>query len=399
MSLENDGACVDAAEISEHTGISHSQEKTMSQVPFIDLKTQYQALKSQIDERIQKVLEHGAYVNGPEILELEKKLCEFTGAKYALACASGTDALVVPLMALGIGQGDEVITTTFSFIATAEAIYLAGATPVYVDIDPVTYNMDISKIEAAITPKTKAIMPVSLYGLMPDFAKINAIAKKHNLSVIEDAAQSFGATQGGKRSCSLTTAAGTSFFPAKPLGCYGDGGAIFTNDENLYKAMKEIREHGSEKRYYHTRLGVNARLDTLQCAILLAKMERYGWEIEQRNRVANRYAQAFAQVKADGFQYPTVPADNMSVWAQYTLAVKDRAAFQKKMTELGVPTSVHYPHIMPDQPWYKAQLKTSAPQDWNKSRWAAEHVISIPIYPDMDEATQDRVIDAVKKSL
>lgn len=371
----------------------------MSQVPFIDLKTQYKALKSQIDERIQKVLEHGAYVNGPEIVELEKKLCEFTGAKYALACASGTDALVVPLMALGIGQGDEVITTTFSFIATAESIYLAGATPVYVDIDPGTYNIDISKIEAAITPKTKAIMPVSLYGLMPDFAKINAIAKKHNLHVIEDAAQSFGATQGGKRSCSLTTAAGTSFFPAKPLGCYGDGGAIFTNDENLYKAMKEIREHGSEKRYYHTRLGVNARLDTLQCAILLAKMERYGWEIEQRNRVADRYAKAFASIKTDGFQYPTVPSDNMSVWAQYTLAVKDRADFQKKMTDLGVPTSVHYPHIMPDQPWYKAQLKASTPQDWNKSRWAAEHVCSIPIYPDMDEATQDRVIDAVKKSL
>lgn len=368
------------------------------QIPFIDLKTQYQALKSNIDARIQKVLDHGAYVNGPEITELEKKLAEFTGTRFALACASGTDALVIPLMALGIGHGDEVITTNFSFIATAETIVLAGATPVYVDIDPVTYNIDPAKIEAAITPKTKAIMPVSLYGYMADFEKINAIAKKHNLHVIEDAAQSFGALQNGKRSCSATVAAGTSFFPAKPLGCYGDGGAIFTNDETLYKAMKEIREHGSESRYYHTRLGVNGRLDTIQCAILLAKLERYPWEIEQRNRIAERYNQAFKDLKVEGFAYPIVASGNTSVWAQYTLAVKDRATFQKKLTELGVPTSVHYPRIMPDQPWYKSQLK--GPQsDWAVGRWAAEHVISLPMYPDMDTTIQDRIIDAVKKSL
>lgn len=370
----------------------------MSQVPFIDLKTQYQALKTQIDERIHKVLEHGAYVNGPEINELEKKLAEFTGTKFALACASGTDALIVPMMALNIGQGDEVITSTFSFIASAEAICLVGATPVYVDIDPVTFNIDPAKIEAAITPKTKAIVPVSLYGQIADMDKINAIAQKHRLHVLEDAAQSFGALQNGKRSCSMGIASGTSFFPAKPLGCYGDGGAAFTNDENLYKIMKEVREHGSESRYYHTRLGVNARLDTLQCAILLAKMERYPWEIEQRNRVANRYNEAFSGIKTEGFTYPTVRPNNTSVWAQYTLTVKDRPTFQKKLTELGVPTSVHYPRIMPDQPWYKSQLK-GTPQDWSISRWAAEHVVSLPMYPDMDNATQDRVIDAVKKSL
>jgi UDP-2-acetamido-2-deoxy-ribo-hexuluronate aminotransferase len=371
----------------------------MSQVPFIDLKTQYKALKSQIDERIHKVLEHGAYVNGPEILELENKLAEFTGAKYALACASGTDALVVPLMAMGIGPGDEVITTTFSFVATAESIYLTGATPVYIDIDPVTYNIDTTKIEAAITPRTKAIMPVSLYGLMADFDKINAIAAKHNLMVLEDSAQSFGALQNGKRSGSVTTAAGTSFFPAKPLGAYGDAGAVFTSDEGLYKIMKEVREHGSESRYYHTRLGINARLDTLQCAILLAKMERYPWEIEQRNRVAKRYTEALSSIKAEGFSTPTIAPGNTSVWAQYTLTVNDRTSFAKKMTDLGVATSVHYPRIMPDQPWYKTQLKASDPQDWNVSRWAAAHVVSLPMYPDMDDATQDRVIDAVRKSV
>ncbi|MBX2993928.1 MAG: DegT/DnrJ/EryC1/StrS family aminotransferase [Bdellovibrionaceae bacterium] len=370
----------------------------MSQIPFIDLKAQYKALKPKIDARIMAVLEHGAYVNGPEVVELETKLAAFTGTKYALACASGTDALMVPLMALGIGQGDEVITTAFSFIATAETIVLAGATPVYIDIDPITYNMDPKKIEAAITSKTKAIMPVSLYGQMPDMDAINAIAKKHGLHVIEDTAQSFGAKYKGKRSGSMTIAAGTSFFPAKPLGCYGDGGAIFTNDDNLYKAMKEIREHGSETRYYHTRLGINGRLDTLQCAILLAKMERYEWEISARQKIAENFGKAFASIKAEGFSYPKVADGCESVWAQYTLTVRDRAGFQKRMTELGVPTSIHYPRIMPDQPWYKENLK-SPQHDWSQSRWAAENVISIPMYPDMDEATQNKVIDGVKKAL
>jgi UDP-2-acetamido-2-deoxy-ribo-hexuluronate aminotransferase len=367
-------------------------------VPFIDLKTQYKALKSNIDSRIQAVLEHGAYVNGPEIAELEKNLASFVGVKYALACASGTDALVIPLMALNIGPGDEVITTAFSFIATAETICLAGAKPVYVDVDPLTFNIDPKKIEAAITPKTKAIMPVSLYGQVADMNEINAIAKKHNLHVIEDSAQSFGASYNGQRSCSLTIAAGTSFFPAKPLGCYGDGGAIFTNDENLFKVMKEIREHGSEVRYYHTRLGVNGRLDTIQCAILLAKMERYQWEIDQRNRVAKRYSEAFAKVSGKkDFSFPHIKPNNVSVWAQYTLTVENRAEFQKKLQELGVPTAVHYPRTMPDQPWYAKQL--DRPIEIPISRWLADHVISLPMYPDMDDKTVDVVIDAVLKSL
>ncbi|WP_413943173.1 DegT/DnrJ/EryC1/StrS family aminotransferase [Bdellovibrio sp. HCB-162] len=364
-------------------------------IPFIDLKSQYKALKTSIDSRIHKVLEHGAYVNGPEVVELEQTLAKYVGTKHCLTIANGTDALWVPLMALGIGQGDEVITTAFSFIATAETIVLAGAKPIYVDIDPKTFNIDPNKIEAAITPRTKAIMPVSLYGQMPDMDKINAIAKKHNLHVIEDAAQSFGARYKDHRSGSMTTATGTSFFPAKPLGCYGDGGAIFTNDDNLAKIIKEIREHGSESRYYHTRLGINGRLDTIQCAVLLAKMERYDWELEQRQRVADRYNDAFSSIKAEGFTTPFVDATCKSAWAQYTLTVKDRAGFQKKMSDAGVPTSIHYPRIMPDQPWYKEH--TADPkQELPIARWAAEHVISLPMYPDMDNATQDKIIAAVK---
>jgi len=368
------------------------------QIPFIDLKTQYKALKSDIDARIQKVLDHGAYINGPEVTELEKKLVEFTGAKAALACANGTDALLIPMMALGIGAGDEVITTAFSFIATAETIVLAGATPVYVDIDPKTFNLDPAQVEKAITSKTKAIMPVSLYGQLPDMEALQAIAKKHGLHIIEDAAQSFGATFKGKRSCSLTVASGTSFFPAKPLGAYGDGGAMFTNDEKLSVVMKEIREHGSESRYYHTRLGMNARLDTMQCAILLSKLERYPWEIEQREKIARRFNEAFSSIKTKDFSYPTVAAGHQSVWAQYTVTVGDRATFQKKLQEAGVPTSIHYPRIMPDQPWYK-QNANKCVGDLQHARWAAEHVISLPMYPDMDDKTQNYIIEQVLKAV
>lgn len=368
------------------------------QIPFIDLKTQYQALKENIDSRIHKVLEHGAYINGPEVVELEKKMVEFTGAKTALACANGTDALLIPLMALGIGPGDEVITTAFSFIATAETIVLAGATPVYVDIDPKTYNMDPKQVEKAITSKTKAIMPVSLFGQMPAMDELETIAKKHGLYIIEDAAQSFGAKFKGRRSCSWTVAAGTSFFPAKPLGAYGDGGAMFANDEKICLAMKEIREHGSESRYYHTRLGLNARLDSIQCAILIAKLERYPWEIEQREKVAQRYQAGLSGLKAENFSIPYVAPDHQSVWAQYTLTVKDRATFAKKLQEVGVPTSIHYPRIMPEQPWYKANANKCI-GDLQHSRWAADHVISIPMYPDMDANKQDYVIEQIKKVL
>ena len=368
-------------------------------VPFIDLKSQYLALKNSIDSRIQKVLESGAYINGPEVAELEQKLAQHTGSKHCLAVASGTDALLIPMMALGIGPGDEVITSAFSFIATAETIVLSGATPIYVDIDKKTFNLDVKKIEAAITPKTKAIVPVSLYGQAADLDEINEIAKKHNLFVIEDTAQSYGAKYKNKKSGACTTAAGTSFYPAKPLGCYGDGGAIFTNDDKLHIAMKEIREHGSEKRYYHTRLGVNGRLDTIQCAILLAKLERYDWEVEARNKIATNFTQSFAGLeKIDPqFSTPYVKPNHVSVWAQYTVTVTHRDIFQKKMQELGVPTTVHYPMTMPDQPWYKAN--TPLRHDITHSRWAANHVISLPMYPDMSLENQNKVIAAVKQAV
>jgi UDP-2-acetamido-2-deoxy-ribo-hexuluronate aminotransferase len=365
-------------------------------IPFIDLKSQYKALKTNIDARIQKVLDSGAYIGGPEIAELEQKLAAHTGTKHCLAVASGTDALLLPMMALGIGRGDEVITTAFSFIATAETIVLAGATPVYVDIDKKTFNIDIKKIEAAITPRTKAIVPVSLYGQVADLEEINEIAKKHNLFVIEDTAQSYGAKYKDKKSGACTIAAGTSFYPAKPLGCYGDGGAIFTNDDKLHIAMKEIREHGSEKRYYHTRLGVNARLDTIQCAILLAKLERYDWEVEARNKIADQYTKAFVGFdKYDPmFSTPMIKSGNISVWAQYTLTITNREIFQKKMQELGVPTTVHYPMTMPDQPWYKAN--TPLIHDITTARWAAAHVVSLPMFPDMTSDQCQTVIAAVK---
>ncbi len=365
-------------------------------IPFVDLKTQYQALKPDILKRIEAVLEHGGFINGPEVAELETKLAEFTGAKYALTCASGTDALTIPMMALGIKPGDEVITTAFSFIATAETIILAGATPVFIDIEKDTFNMDVRQIEKMITPKTKAIAPVSLYGQVGDMQEINEIAAKHNLWVIEDAAQSFGARYKNQRSCHTSLVGGTSFFPAKPLGCYGDGGAIFTDDEKLFKVMKEVREHGSESRYHHTRLGMNGRLDTLQCAILLSKLTRYEWEITQRQKIAAKYNAAFSQIKQDGFSIPVVRKDRDSVWAQYTLALDNRAVFQKKLTDLGIPTSVHYPRTMPDQPWYEGKFKTG---DIKVARWAADHVISLPMSADLSDSAQDQIIDAVLKSL
>ncbi|MGB4345981.1 MAG: DegT/DnrJ/EryC1/StrS family aminotransferase, partial [Burkholderiaceae bacterium] len=258
-------------------------------IEFIDLKTQQARIRDKIDAGIQRVLAHGQYILGPEVAELEEKLAAFVGAKYCITCANGTDALQIAQMALGIGPGDEVITPGFTYIATAETVALLGAKPVYVDIDPRTYNLDPQLLEAAITPRTKAIIPVSLYGQCAAMDAINAIAAKHGIPVIEDAAQSFGATYKGKRSCNLTTIACTSFFPSKPLGCYGDGGAIFTNDDELAKVMRQIARHGQDRRYHHIRVGVNSRLDTLQAAILLPKLEIFEEEIQLRQQVAQTY--------------------------------------------------------------------------------------------------------------
>ncbi len=368
-----------------------------AKIEFIDLKAQYRALKTSIDARIQKVLDHGQYIMGPEVAELEQKLAAYTGSKHAITCSSGTEALLMSMMALDIGRGDEVITTPFTFAATAEMIVLAGATPVFVDIERDTCLMDVSKIEAKITSRTKAIMPVSLYGQVCDMDAINALAARHgNIAVIEDAAQSFGASYSGesgvkRKSCNLSTIGCTSFFPSKPLGCYGDGGAIFTNDDALAKAMREIRVHGQERRYYHTRVGVGGRMDTLQCAIVLAKLERFDWEIERRLDLGKKYNQAlaFSGVTANPV---TVRADRDCVWAQFTVLLEGRAELQGKLQALGVPTAIHYPISLNRQPAYRNDI--SAEETVN-SHWAADRVMSLPMSADLDELTLQRVVDAL----
>lgn len=364
----------------------------MKTIPFIDLKAQYQALREPIQSRIQKVLDHGAFIMGPEVEEVEKLLAKFTGVKHAIACSSGTDASILAFMALGVGPGDEVIMPAFSFIATAETALLVGAVPVYVDIDPQTFNLDIRQLEKALTPKTKAIHPVSLYGQPADMDEINAFAKRHNLFVIEDGAQSFGAQYKGGRSCGLSLVGVTSFFPAKPLGCYGDGGAAFTNDDGIAEAMREVRNHGQKTRYYHTRIGVNGRLDSLQCAILIPKLERFPWELEQRTRLAMRFNQAFKELNGKGVVVPHLAKDRTSSWAQYTLQVTGRDAFQKAMTEKGIPTAVHYPRTMPDQPAYQNNGRIVSIE---VSRKMANVVVSLPLFPDMSSEQQDYVIEQV----
>lgn len=368
----------------------------MKTIPFIDLKAQYQALRNPIQQRIDKVLEHGQFVMGPEVEELERGLAAFVGTKHALTCSSGTDAAILAMMALGIGAGDEVIVPAFSFIATAETVHLVGATPVYVDVDPKTYNMEVKALEKAISSKTKAIQPVSLYGQPAEMNEINAFAQKHGLHVIEDAAQSFGATYFGKRSCNLSLIGVTSFFPAKPLGCYGDGGAVFTNRDDLAEAMKEIRVHGSKARYYHTRIGINGRLDTLQCAIMIPKLERFPWELEQRSLRADRFNKAFRELEGKGIVLPVLADHRTSAWAQYTLQVPNRDQFQKRLQEKGVPTAVHYPRTMADQPAYKDLGRI---MNIEVSRKLADSVVSLPLYPDMTDDIQDYVIEHVMKAL
>ena len=358
-------------------------------IPFIDLKAQYKSLQPQIQERINRVLEHGQYIMGSEVKELEDKLQAFTRAKYCITVASGTDALLISLMALGIEPGDEIITTPFTFVATAEVIVFLGAKPVFVDIEPDTCNIDASKIEAKITKKTKAIMPVSLYGQVADMDQINAIATKHRLPVIEDAAQSFGAEYKSNKSCNLSTIGCTSFFPSKPLGCYGDGGAIFTNDDAIAKACREIRVHGQSQRYVHTRVGVGGRMDTLQCAVLLAKLERFNWEIAQRQRIGQRYHERLA---ADEIGLVSVRPDRTSVYAQYTVLVPDREALQKRLSEAGIPTAVHYPVPLNEQPAYK---HLCCPDCTPIAQNVAKLVMSLPMSPDLSDEDQDRIVSAL----
>jgi UDP-2-acetamido-2-deoxy-ribo-hexuluronate aminotransferase len=358
---------------------------------FIDLKAQYTALRENINARIQTVLDHGQYIMGPEVKELEDKLAVYTGAKHCITVASGTEALLIALMALDIKAGDEVITTPFSFIATAEVIVLLGAKPVFVDIEPDTCNINANLIEAKITSRTRAIMPVSLYGQPADMDEINAIAAKYGLTVIEDAAQSFGATYKGKKSGNLSTIGCTSFFPSKPLGCYGDGGAIFTSDDSLAQAMREIRVHGQSRRYVHTRIGVGGRMDTIQCAVVLAKLERFEWEIEQRLRIGSRYNQLFSGKIETIIQR----SDRTSVFAQYTVKVESREKVQASLIEAGIPTAVHYPVPMHLQPAY-AHL--CWPECCPVSVDAARKVMSLPMGPDLSGSDQYRIAEVVASS-
>ena len=366
-------------------------------IPFIDLKSQYKALEESIKTRINKVLEHGQYIMGPEVAELEQVLADYVGVKHCITASSGTDTLLIAMMALDIKPGDEVITTPFTFISTGEMIVLIGAKPVFVDIDPVSYNIDPSKIEAAITSRTRAIMPVSLYGQCADFDAINVIAKKHGLAVIEDAAQSFGATYKGKRSCGLSTIGSTSFFPSKPLGAYGDGGALFTDDDNLAAAMRQIRVHGQEKRYYHARIGMNGRLDTIQAAVLLAKMERFDWEVEQRKRIGSLYTQLIREAGLESAPHsistPTIAAHNDCVFAQYTVRVKNRDQMQQKLQAAGVPTAVHYPIPLHLQPAFAGKYETSGQYPHAES--ASQEVMSLPMHPYLKDEEVERIVGAL----
>jgi len=357
---------------------------------FCDLKSQYRRLKADIDAGIQRVLDHGQYILGPEVAELEEKLAAYTGAQYCTTVANGTDALQIALMALGVGPGDEVITPGFTYIATAESVALLRAKPVYVDIDPRTYNLDPSLLEAAITPSTKAIIPVSLYGQCADFDAINAIAARHGITVIEDAAQSFGASYKGRKSCNLSTIACTSFFPSKPLGCYGDGGAVFTSDEELAKVIRQIARHGQDRRYHHIRVGVNSRLDTVQAAVLLFKLELFAEEIELRQQVAARYASKLAGLEL--FTVPQIETHNLSVYAQYTLRTPRREAVLEVLKEAGVPTAIHYPLPLNRQPAVRDDAAILPHGDR-----AADEVFSMPMHPYLTEEAQDRIAAALAR--
>lgn len=354
-------------------------------IPFFDLTAQQAHLKTEIDANIAKVLAHGKYILGPEVAELEESLVDYTGAKYCITCANGTDALQIALMALGIGPGDEVITPSFSYIATAEATALLGAKPIYVDVDPHTFNIDARQIEAQISSRTKAIIPVSLYGQPADFKEINEIANKYGIAVIEDAAQSFGAEYNGKKSCNLSTIGCTSFFPTKPLGCYGDGGAIFTSDENLATLIRQIARHGQEKRYQHVRVGVNSRLDTLQAAILLPKLKILDQEIEARNQLSNFYTENLSDQIS--FTPPKIKSKCYSAWAQYTLMCDDRTKLKDSLAKNDIPTAVHYPLPLNRQP---AVLDPSVKLPIGDE--LAEKVLSLPIHAYMDMSTRQRIV-------
>lgn len=361
-------------------------------IEFIDLRAQQERIRESLNNRLQRVLQHGQYILGPEVEELEQKLADYVGAKFCITCANGTDALQIAQMALGIGPGDEVITPGFTYIATAETVALLGAKPIYADIDSRTYNLDPQCLEQAVTERTKAIVPVSLFGQPADFEKINNIAEKYRIPVIEDAAQSFGASYKGKLSCNLTTVACTSFFPSKPLGCYGDGGAIFTNDEDLAAVIRQVSRHGQSRRYFHVRIGVNSRLDSLQAAVLLTKLEVFDSEVEMRRNVAAVYDQLLREVGITS--YPYVAPGSTSVYAQYTVRVPNRDRVQVSLKNSGIPSTVHYPIPLNKQPAV-ADDQVNLPVGDRIS----DEVLSIPMHPYLTEPQQKFIVNALAKAI
>lgn len=358
-------------------------------IPFFDLAAQQDNIKHEIDKRIANVLSHGKYILGPEVSELEERLCDYTGAEFCITCANGTDALQISLMAIGVGPGDEVIMPAFSYISAAEATALLGAKPVYVDVYPTSYNINSEKLEEKITKRTKAIIPVSLYGQPADFQTVNKIAKKYNLIVIEDGAQSFGAEQLGQKSCNLTDIGCTSFFPTKPLGCYGDGGAIFTSNEELAKRLRMVSRHGQTKKYHHEIVGINSRLDTLQAAILLPKLEILDWEIERRNNIALKLNDKFSYIPQ--LTYPKINSGNKSAWAQYTLQSTDAKSLQMHLKNAGVPTFVHYPKTLDQQP-----AVNSAQKNLHVSHQLAKSVFSLPVHAYLNETQIDQMTTSIQ---
>lgn len=360
-------------------------------IPFVDLKAQYKAREAEILSRIGGVLNHGQYIMGPEVSELEQKLCSYTGANNCITVGSGTDALLISLMAIGVKPGDEIITTPFTFIATAEVIVLLGAIPVFVDVELSSLNIDHTRIEEKITDRTKAIMPVSLYGQPSNMPHINEIASKFNLAVIEDAAQSFGAEYGGAKSCNLSTIGCTSFFPSKPLGCYGDGGAIFTSDAEIAQKCKSIRVHGqSKKRYHHDEVGLGARMDTIQCAVVLEKLEIFDEELDSRRRVANEYSK-----KLSGVVEMVLPAPDVnSAWAQFTILTASRDELRQHLTNKNIPTAIHYPKAVPEQPAYKQFCCLDCIPN---TLLAAKQCLSLPFGPYLADDQLEAVVEGLKQ--
>ncbi len=360
---------------------------------FVGIQSQYKSYKQEIDQAIHTVLDEGNFIMGKQVYRLEEVLASYVGVKHCITVSSGTDSLQIALMALGIGPGDEVITVPFTWISTAEAIAIIGAKPVFVDIDPETYLIDLVKMEEAITSKTKAILPVSLFGQMPDYTALNAIADKYGLPVLEDAAQSFGALQKGQLSCGMTTIGSTSFFPTKPLGCYGDGGALFTNDDQLAAKMRAIRTHGGEQRDHHLYLGLNGRLDTLQAAILEVKFAHLPKELQIRQFLGFRYS----TLLKDSCITPKIIPGHTHVYAQYTIRVPERDALMERLKIKGIPTRIYYPKCIHEQPAfaYLGYGENSLPE----AEKACREVLSLPMHPCLTFEEQDQVIQAIKESI